>query len=194
MARGVEAADDVLRMKAFGGRDHLGVKDTSEGGAIRNGEAVDQFPFKDITAEGVGAWLEHGPEAPAGIGGAQSAQRFADGGRVVGEVVDDGDAVNFGADFKPAANAAEAGEGFDDGRSRHSQAGSEGCCGGGVEGVVFAGHGEGEFRPGLTVVENAPVAGAVCEAQIGETPSGVSAEAVALTRAEGSADALGDVV
>ncbi len=90
------------------------------------------------------------------IDGAQGAQGFANGGGVVGEVVDDGDAVDFGADFEAALDALEGGESGDDGLLGDALAGSKGGGGGGVERVVLAGELHFEFSPERAVVPDLP--------------------------------------
>jgi hypothetical protein len=148
-AAGVECGDDVLRVEALGGWDAFGLEDGGEDDAVGEGEAFDELGFEDVAAEGVGARFEDGPEALAGVGLAEGAEGFADGGGVVCEVVDDGDVVDDGADFETALNALEGCQGFYDSGGGDALACRERGGGGGVEGVVLAGHGEGEFGEGL---------------------------------------------
>jgi hypothetical protein len=182
-------------MEALGGRDFSRSEETlARMTLVGEGEAFNQFALEDIAAKRVGARFQHSPEAAAGKSRAKGAQRFANGGGVVGEVVDDGDAVNLRANFETPAHAAEAGKGFCDCFGGNSLPGSErrGCCR--VEGVVFAGHGQRELGPGLAGTQDAPVAGAVFEVQIGEAPRGVFAESVTINVTESMAQALGDVL
>ena len=78
-------------------------------------EAGDEVGCEDFAAEGVGAGLEDGPEAGRGVDGAEGAEGFADGGGVVGEVVDEGDAANYSTDFEAALDAFKVGKGGEDG-------------------------------------------------------------------------------
>ena len=66
---------------------------------------------------------------------------------MVREIVDDGDAADFGANFETALDALEAGEGSDDCFFRDAL--TRGKRGGrrGVECVVFAGECHFEFSP-----------------------------------------------
>ena len=146
---GAEGGGDVFRDEALGHRDGLGLEDPGEEDLIGKGEGVDETVFEDVAAEGVGAGFEDGDEAAAPVAGAERAKGFADGGWVVGEVVDEGDSVEFGAHFEATFDAAEGGEGFNDGFFGNALADGEGGGGGGVEGVVLAGHGEGELGEGF---------------------------------------------
>ena len=65
----------------------------------------------------------------------------------MGEVLDEGDAADFGADFKPALDAFEGGEGLDDGFFADALAGGKRGGGGGVERVVLAGEVASRTRP-----------------------------------------------
>ncbi len=112
---------------------------------------------------------------------------------MVGEVLNDGDAADLGADFKAALDAFEGGEGFDDGFFADALAGGERGGGGGVERVVLAGEVHLELGPRGAIVKDLPSRAAVFVAQIADAPVGAVAEAVALDAAEGVADAFGHV-
>src|SRR6185437_7959179 len=111
----------------------------------------------------------------------------------MGEVVDDGHAVDFGPDFEAALDAAEGGEGFRNGGKRNALPEGERGGGRGVEGVVGSGHGEGKFGPGLALSLDFPLAVGSGLGEVVETPVGVGLEAIALDRTEGSADTFGYV-
>ncbi len=57
----------------------------------------------------------------------------------MGEVVDDGDAADFGTDFQPSLDAFEAGKCCLDGLFGNAPVGCQCGCRRGVEGVMFAG-------------------------------------------------------
>ena len=191
---GIESFDDVFRVESLRvGNALLLIDEFGEDYAVGEAEAGDEIVLQDLAAEGVGARLEDGPEARLGVDGAESAEGFADGGGVVGEVVDDGDAGDLGADFKPAFDAFEGGEGGLDGGERNALMGGEGGGGGGVEGVVLAGQMHFEVGPGGVVAEDLPAGAVVYVAEILDAPVGGLREAVALDGAEGVGDAVGDV-
>ena len=85
-------------------------------------------------------------------------------------------------------------EGLDDGLGGNSLPGGERGGSGGIEGVVFAGHRQREVGPGFAGAEDAPVARAVFEVQIGEAPGGVGSESVTFDVTESVAHALGDIL
>ena len=84
--------------------------DSSENDVVGEAQTFDQVRFEHFAPQSVGARLEHGPQARLRIDGAQRAQGFADGGGMMREVVDDGDAGDFGAHFKAALDTFETGE------------------------------------------------------------------------------------
>jgi len=170
------------------------VEDAGEDDFVGESEAFDQFALEDVAAEGVGAGFEHGPETAARVRGAKGAEGLANGGGVVGEVVDDDDAVDFHADFKATADAAERGERLGNGLGSNSLPCRERGGGRGIERVVFTGHGEGEHGPGLAGAEQTPVTGAVLETEIGEAPGGISEESVTFNVTKSAGHAFGDVL
>ena len=169
-------------------------KTAARDNAVGDSEAFDELGLKNVAAEGVGAWFEDGPEALARVGLAKCAEGLADGGGVVGEVVDDGDSVDDGADLEASLDALETGESFDDGGGANALAdGKRGGCGG-VQGVVLAGHGESELGEGLAGARQAPGGEGAFVAKVGDMPVGIWREAVALNGAEGFCDAFGYVL
>ena len=139
-------------MQALGIRDALLLIDAGEDDAVGKTEAFDQIALEDFAAERIGARFEDCPKARMRIDGAQRAQGFANGGWVVGEIVDDGDAADFGANFETALDALEAGESCDDcffldALTRGKRGGSRG-----VECVVLACQLHFQFRPKRTVM------------------------------------------
>ena len=99
---GAEAGSYVFRVEALGEGDGLGLEDAGEDDLIGEGEGVDEVSLEDVAPESVGAGLEDGDEAAATVAGAQGTEGLADGRGVVSEVVDDGDAVDLGADLEAA--------------------------------------------------------------------------------------------
>ena len=146
-ACGVERADDIFGMEALGLGDALLLVDAGENDAIGEAKAGDEIGFEHFAAQRVGARLENGPEARLRIDGAQGAQGFANGGGVVREVFNDGDAGDLGADFEAALDALEGGERLGDGFFADALAGGKGRGGGGVERVVLAGKAASRDRP-----------------------------------------------
>ena len=125
---------------------------------------------------------------------AECPEGFADGGGVVREVFDEGDAVDFGADFEAALDALEGGEGFGDGCGGDALAGGEGGSGSGVEGVVLAGADcILKIGPGDAAAPDLPARAADSVAEIADAPVGGVGESVALDGAEGVAHTFGDV-
>ena len=117
-ALSVESANDVFRMETLGLGDALLLIDASQRDAVSEAKAGDEISGEDLATEGVGARFENGPEARLRINGTKGAKGFANGGGMVGEVLNDGDASDLGADFKAAFDALEAGERLDDGSNR----------------------------------------------------------------------------
>ncbi len=146
-ALSVESANDVFRMETLGLGNALLLIDAGEDDAVGEAKAGDEIGGEDFAAQRVGARFENGPEARLRINGAKCAKGFANGGGMVGEVLNDGDAVDLGADFKAALDALEGGEGLDDGSSWDALTCGKGRGSGGVEGVVLAGKVHFEIRP-----------------------------------------------
>jgi len=113
---------------------------------------------------------------------------------VVGEVLNDRDAVDLVAHFKAALDAFKAGESFDDRIFRDTLTGSEGRGGCGVQDVVFAGHIHGELCPRSAAAIDFPLRLPVYVAQIADAPVGGIRKSVALDGAEGAADAFGHIL
>src|SRR5580700_9919080 len=101
-------------MKALFFGDALLLVDSGENGVVGELEARDEIGGENFAPERIGTRLEHGPEAAVGVDGAEGAEGFANCRGVVGEVFNDGDAINFRADLKAALDALEGGERFDD--------------------------------------------------------------------------------
>lgn len=90
--------------------DFVEVGDGGDDGEVGEGERFGEFVLEDGAAGGVRARFEEDPEAGAGVALAEALDGEADGGGVVGEVVDDFDAVGFAAEFLAAGDAFEGGE------------------------------------------------------------------------------------
>ena len=74
-----------------------------------------QLTLKDFAPKSIRAWLQDRPKPPPSIAGAHRLQRLRNRRRMMGKVVDDGDAVNLGFHFQPSLNAAKRPQGFGDG-------------------------------------------------------------------------------
>ena len=146
------------------------MKDAGEDDVVGKGKAFDQLALEDVAAQRVGTGFEHRPEGPARISGAQSTQGFADRGGMVGEIVDDGDAVDFCAHFEPASHAAKRCQRFGNRFRGNSLPRGQRRRGGRVQGIVLASHRQRQFSPLFALAQHAPVADAVLEAQIGQAP------------------------
>src|ERR1019366_1834557 len=109
------------------------------------------------------------------------------------EVVDDGDAVDFVADFETTFDAFESGKGGLDYLFGDALACGKSGRRGGIERVVLAGKMHFEFRPERVVMPHFPAGTAVFMAKIAHLPVGLSAEAIALYAAKCAADAFGDI-
>src|ERR1700761_7947545 len=133
----------MLRMQAFAFRNALLLEDGGQQNAVGKSEAFHQLSLEDVAAQSVGAGLENRPEALAligkGIGLAQGAQRFANRGGVMGKVVDDGDSVDDGADFKAPLDAVKAGNSGLDRGDRDSVPMRQSCGRSSIERIVLAG-------------------------------------------------------
>jgi len=101
-AFGVEQANDIFRVQMLGLGDALLLVDAGEDHAVGKAQAGDEVGFEDFAAKGVGARFQNRPDASRRINGTERTQGFANGCGVMGEVFDDGDAGNFGADFEAA--------------------------------------------------------------------------------------------
>jgi len=110
-AGGFQIEHQLFRVEAFGGGDLLEARDGGDDHGVGIGEGGGQFILKNIAARGVAAGLEDGPELLLRVFDAQGAQGFADGGRVVAEIIDDGDAAGDAANFHAAFDAFEGVEG-----------------------------------------------------------------------------------
>ena len=111
----LRCADNFFRVQALSLRNALLLKNGGEDDSIGEAEAFNEIGRENLAAQRVGARLEHGPKATRRIDGAECTEGFADGGGVMGKVLDEGDAVDFCADFETALDAFEGGESFGDG-------------------------------------------------------------------------------
>ena len=91
--------------KALGFGNALLLVDAGEDDAIGETQAGDELGRENFAAQRVGAGFEHGPEARLRINGTECPESFANGGGVVGEVLDERDAVDLVAHFKAALDA-----------------------------------------------------------------------------------------
>ena len=82
-----------------------------------------------------------------GYAGAQGFQRFSNGGRVMGKIVDDRDPRGNGAHFESALHAEKCRERFRDGSRIDSLSHRQRSRRGGVERVVLAGQRQAHLQP-----------------------------------------------
>ena len=90
-------------MQALGLGNALLLVDAGENHAIGEAETGDEIGREDFAAQRVGAGFEHSPDASPRINGTQCPEGFADGGGVVGEVLDERDAVDLGRALRGGA-------------------------------------------------------------------------------------------
>jgi hypothetical protein len=107
----MESLNHIFGVQAFGIGNALLLVDTGEDDAVSEKKALDQVGLKNLAAESVGAGFQHRPNAAGRVNGPECPEGFADGGGVVSEVVNDGNSVDNGADFKPPFDGFEGGEG-----------------------------------------------------------------------------------
>ena len=105
-----------------------------------SGEGFGEFGLENGAAGGVGARFEQDPQPRIRVALAQALHGEADGGGVVGEVVDDLDAVDLAAEFLAAGDAVEGFEPGADFIGGESGEGGGGGGHGGVADVELAGH------------------------------------------------------
>ena len=172
----------------------LALEDAGEDDAIGEGERVHEGEFEDVAAESVGARLEDSPEATVGVALAKGAEGFANGGGMMREVVDDGDAVDLCANLEAAFDGAEGTKGFFNGGGSDALPCSERGGGGGVECVVFASERQGEIGEGLAGTEEMPVAGAAFVGEITQLPIGARCESVTFYATKRIGNALGYIL
>ena len=112
-------------------------------GEIGGGERLGEFVLEHRAAGGVGARLEQDPEPRIRMALAQALHRQTDRRRVVGEVVDDLDAVYLALQFLAAGDAFEGLQALAD--LLGGEAGEPGGrnCHGGIADVELAGHRHG---------------------------------------------------
>ena len=107
-ASGANIRHELGGIEAFLGRHLLEPGDLGHDHALGQAQCLGELDLKVVTARGVAARLEDGPDPALGESAAKRLEGLADGGGVMGEVVDDGDAVDFAANFHPTPDALES--------------------------------------------------------------------------------------
>src|ERR1700677_1784654 len=77
VAGALERSYHFLRMHSLPLRNALLLEDSGHENTIGQGEALHQLTLKDISAQGIGAWLKDCPQSLARVRGAQGFQRLA---------------------------------------------------------------------------------------------------------------------
>ena len=83
-------------------------EDRSHHNAVGHGQARSQLALEDVARQGIGTRFEHDPQAASLVSCPQRLERGGNRGRVVGEVVDNGDTRDLGPHLQPPLHAAEA--------------------------------------------------------------------------------------
>src|SRR6185437_13953560 len=188
----VDARDNRVQVEAFAFRYGFRAKDASDHHFVGGGQGLRQLVLQDIAAQGVGAGLQDGPQAAPGIAGAQSLDGFGDGGGVVGEIVNDGDAVHFGLHFQAALHALERFQGLSNLRFGDAVSNGHGRGSSSVENVVLSGKRKIEVSPVAAFAQDRPVSALTFELQVGGLPGAV-VRAIALNWAKGFGHALAHI-
>ena len=87
--------------------NRLGTEHAGDHDPIGRVEDLDESILEDVASERPRARLEQRPHASLGMPRAYGAQRFGDGRRVVGEVVEDSDVVRFAAQLETSSDTAK---------------------------------------------------------------------------------------
>ncbi len=104
-AGGGYVGDDALGVEAFGGWELIQSGDLGDEDSIGLSKGGGEVVLKDGAAGGIRPGFEEGPQANSSEFFPEPGKRFADGGGVVSEIVDDGDAIHGAADFLASADA-----------------------------------------------------------------------------------------
>ncbi len=121
-------------------RDLVKIRDGGDDGEIRGGEGLGQLGLENGAARGVGARLEQNPQTPARMTLAQTLHRETNGRRMMGEIVDDLDAVDLALEFLAAGDTFEGFQPVADFIGGKPGEGRGGGGHGGVADVELAGH------------------------------------------------------
>src|SRR5271167_1791105 len=89
-----------LNIKALRFRDSIGLKYVGHNHIICYSETLREIGLKHVAAQRIGTRLQNRPKFRSRIASAQSGKSRGNRGGVVREIVNDGDAVNHGANFK----------------------------------------------------------------------------------------------
>src|SRR5713226_8200089 len=92
----------------------LSVEYASDDHIISRAECIYVVILECRMTRGPRSWLEDRDDATVFVPEPQGGERFANGGRMMREIIDDGDAVYLAANFATATDAFEGGEGFSD--------------------------------------------------------------------------------
>ena len=109
-AAGRDVGDDLIRLEALVFRQLVEAGDLGNKNPVGLGESFWQVVLKHGASSGIRPRLEESPQADGSEFFAKPGERFADGGRVVAEVVDDRDAAHCAANFLATADALEGGQ------------------------------------------------------------------------------------
>ena len=106
-ASGCNVGDDLIRLEALVFGQLVEAGDLRNKNPVGLGKSFWQVVLKHGASGGVRSRFKESPQTDGAEFFAKPGERFADGGRVVTEVVDDRDAVDCATNFLAAADALE---------------------------------------------------------------------------------------
>ena len=133
-----ELRDDRVGIEALALVEFLETVDARDENAVSQRERFGQLVLEDVAAGGVAARFEERPQSPLRVFFADGANRLGDGGRVMREIIEHGNARLFPADFHAPLDAGEGGEPALDLVAREAQFSGAHRDGGGIALIVIA--------------------------------------------------------
>ena len=150
----LDLAHHAIHVEPLRFRNRLRLEDGCEDDLIGEREAARQRILQNVAAHGVRTRLKHDPETSTMVARAQSTNGLLDRCRMMRKIVDDGDAVDFGFDFKAPLYATECGESLGNCIFGNSVIGGQRGCGGGIPDVIFASQRKFKIAPGFAAAQD----------------------------------------
>ncbi len=135
-----DVAGELVGIEPLAFGDLMEIRDGGDDGEVRKREGFGELVLEDRALGGVRARFKKNPQAALGVALAQALDRELDGGRVVGEVIDDLDAVDLTTQFLAACDAFEGFQALADLTGCQSGERGRRHRHGGVADVELAGH------------------------------------------------------